>query len=450
MIAGTHSGCGKTTVTCAIIQSLVNRGLPVTAYKCGPDYIDPLFHKKVIGAESYNLDSFFCDKDTINYLLNRESESIAVIEGVMGCYDGVHGDYSSIKTAVDTASPVVLVIDCKGMSTSIAAVMKGYLTYHQPNNIIGFIFNRLPDSLVSTAQEFCDEMNAVYFGRLPYCKENVIPNRHLGLNFDIHNAELKQKMNTLSQLAEKNILIDKLIEYSLSDVESFISPSFKPVDRKPLRIAVTSDESFCFSYRDNVNMLESLGCEIAEFSPLHDKRLPDNIYGLILNGGYPELYAKALSENTEMLAQLKSIIRSGIPTIAECGGFMYLHEFIESDDGKDYSMVGALKGKCFKTDKLQRFGYVMLTAKQDNMLCKKGEAIKAHEFHYWKSTNPGNGFISTKINGSSSCECVHSSPCLYAGFPHLYFYSNPEYAENFVRRVKEFKENGKIKENNTR
>jgi len=449
MIAGTHSGCGKTTVTCAIVQTLVNRGMPVTVYKCGPDYIDPLFHKKIIGADSCNLDSFFCDKNTLNFLLNRERETIAVIEGVMGCYDGINSEYSSIQTAVDTSTPVVLVIDCKGMSTSIAAVMKGFLSYRKPNNIIGFIFNRLPDKLVNAVKEYCNEQNIEYFGKLPYCKDCVIPSRHLGLDCDIETVDLKRKMNRLSELVEKNVLIDKLIEYSLSEIVNYTCPNIDTVSKTPLRIAVSNDEAFCFQYRDNMELLKRMGCEIVEFSPLSDKKLPENIYGLILTGGYPELYADQLSRNTELLSEIKTKVTLGLPTIAECGGFMYLHESLETEKGKYYPMVGAVKGKCFRNERLQQFGYISLKAKKDNLFCKKGEEMKAHEFHYWNSTNSGNGFEAKKINGDSCWECSHSSPSLYAGYPHLYFYSNPEYAENFVKKVKEFKENGKNKINSS-
>ena len=444
MIAGTNSGCGKTTVTCAVLQALVNRGISVSSFKCGPDYIDPIFHSRIIGTNSRNLDSWFCNKDTLNFILDKSTDEISVIEGVMGFYDGVGDSFSSCQTAIDTNTSVVIVIDCRGMSSSVGAVMKGFLTFKKPNNIIGFIFNRLPESLVDTAKNFCKEMNVEYLGRLPNSKNLNIESRHLGLVTDIETAELKHKMQQLAMLAEDNILIDKLIEFSkITEPVSYEIPNIKKITHRPVRIALSSDAAFCFCYRDNVELLMNLGCEIAEFSPIHDEKLPENIDGLIIVGGYPELYAKKLSKNKSMLNDIKNKVNSGVPTIAECGGFMYLHEELESDCDENFQMVGAIRGKCFKTNKLQRFGYVNITAESDNLLCGKGEILKAHEFHYWDSTNGGNNFIAEKASNGVTYKCVHSTPNLYAGYPHLYFYANPECAVNFVKKCEEYGEKWK-------
>ena len=448
MIAGTNSGCGKTTVTCAVLQAFVNRGLSVSSFKCGPDYIDPIFHSRIIGVNSRNLDSWFCDKNTLNFILNESTDEISVIEGVMGFYDGVGGSFSSKQTAVDTNTPVVIVIDCKGMSSSIGAVIKGFLTFQTPNNIVGFIFNRLPESLIGTAKNFCKEMNVEYFGRMPNNKNLSINSRHLGLVIDIETAELKCKMNLLAELAEENILIDKLIEFSNKNQSvGYEIPDIKKITNRFVRVALSSDEAFCFCYRDNIALLEKLGCEIVKFSPIHDEKLPENIDGLIIVGGYPELYAKELSNNKSMLADIKNKVSSEFPTIAECGGFMYLHKELESADGERFPMVGAIEGTCSKTNKLQRFGYVRITAENDNLLCNKGDILKAHEFHYWNSTNDGNGFTAEKASNALKYKCVHSTSNLYAGYPHLYFYANPECAVNFVKKCEEYGKNEKNKIN---
>ncbi len=443
MIAGTHSGCGKTTVTCAILQMLVNRGEKVSAFKCGPDYIDPIFHSRIIGAESRNLDSRFCDKDTLNYLLHQSAAKLSVIEGVMGFYDGVEGKFSTWQTALDTNTPVVIVIDCKGMSSSIGAVMKGFLTFKEPNNIVGFLFNRLPDSLVTYVKKLCEEMNTQYVGRLPYCKNLSIESRHLGLATDIEIAELKSKMQSLSKLAEENILIDKLLSLSTSEKLDYQLPNIEKITSRPVRIAVSYDEAFCFCYRDNLELLQKLGCEIVKFSPLNDRNFPKRIDGLILLGGYPELYAEKLSENTSLLSEIKSKINSGLPTIAECGGFMYLHDSVETSDGIRFPMVGVISGECFKTDRLQRFGYVNLKANSDNLLCKRGEVVKAHEFHYWDSTNNGNDFAAEKLSSGFKYTSVHATSTMYAGYPHLYFYANVNCAVNFVKKCEEYGEQWK-------
>lgn len=441
IIGGTNSGCGKTTVTCAILQALVNRNINVASFKCGPDYIDPMFHEKIIGTSSYNLDSFFCNDDKLKYLLceNSRNTDISVIEGVMGFYDGADGRGSAHSVSQITDTPAVIVIDCKGMSDSIGAVMKGFLEYKKPNNILGFIFNRLPQKLAGSAENLCRELGTEYFGFLPV-NELTFESRHLGLVTANEVSDIKDKMNRLGELAEKNILIDKLIKLLEKPFPQFVCPQFEKMNfpRKPV-IAVAKDSAFCFIYFDNISLLEKLGCEIVYFSPLSDKAVPENADGLILCGGYPELYAKKLSCNADMLADVRRKIEAGMPTIAECGGFMYLHDTMEDADGNVHKMVGVINGKAYKTSKLRHFGYTKMTAERDNMLCKKGDTFPAHEFHYWDSTLCGEDFTAEKSDGRSR-KCAYANENMYAGFPHLYFYSDIKIAENFVRRCLEYGE----------
>ena len=309
MIAGTHSGCGKTTVTCGILQALVNRKIKTSAFKCGPDYIDPIFHRKIIGINSGNLDGYFCNKDTLNYLLSKCDSDCAVIEGVMGYYDGAGKLYSSFKTAEDTDTPVIIVIDSKGMSNSIGAVMQGFLTYEQPNKIVGFIFNRLPESLVGMAKELCKKYNTEYFGRMPFDENVSIESRHLGLIINQKTVDYRQKMQLLSELAEQFIDIDKILIYSQkTETLRFEMPNLRKIVNNNVKIAVAEDEAFCFLYRENIEVLENLGCEIVKFSPLKDKSLPKEISGIIFPGGYPELYSKELSENHNLKKEIKNKI----------------------------------------------------------------------------------------------------------------------------------------------
>ncbi len=435
IIAGTNSGCGKTTVTCAVLQALCNRNMKVSSFKCGPDYIDPMFHKKIIGTSSYNLDSFFCDDDTLKYLLykNGNNMDISVIEGVMGFYDGVDERGSAYSVSQITDTSVIIVIDCKGMSSSIGAVMKGFLEYRKPNNIIGFIFNRLPEKLCEFVKNICSELGTQYFGFMPSNNFNI-ESRHLGLVTADEISDLKSKMKSLGQIAEKNILIDKLINCSEKDFPLFSGIKIKSyhLKRSPV-IAVAMDKAFCFTYSDNISLLKDLGCEVEFFSPLNDECIPENADGLILSGGYPELYADKLAQNKLMLEDIKKKIISGIPTIAECGGFMYLHKLLRDSKGVEYGMVDIIDAVAFRTSKLQRFGYSKLTAMHDNILCNEGCKIPVHEFHYWDSTDNGDSFISTKSDGRQ-WKCVHAKDNLYAGFPHLYFYSNIKIAENFVNK----------------
>ena len=433
VIGGTHSGCGKTTVTCAVLSALKARGLTVASFKCGPDYIDPMFHRSIIGTEAHNLDSFFCRDDLLRQLLyeNGRNADISVIEGVMGFYDGADGRGSAHSVSVVTENPAVITVDCKGAGESIGAVVKGFLEYRTPNRIKGFIFNRLPERLAPMAKRICDDLGTEYFGFLPSdCPS--ISSRRLGLVTADEIKDLKEKMSELGRAAEKNIIIDKLIEVSEAHFPEFVQQKVNglPYGETPM-IAVAKDRAFCFIYSDNISLLEKLGCTVRYFSPLEDKELPDGCSGIILSGGYPELYAEKLSHNTTMLGSIKRAVSSGMPTIAECGGFMYLHERLRTSEGCEYPMAGVIGGTAFETERLQRFGYITMTSSGDCLICGKGDSFPAHEFHYWDSTDCGDGFEAVKKDGRS-WKCVHSSPTLYAGFPHLYFYADVSIAERFA------------------
>ncbi|MCM1577805.1 MAG: cobyrinate a,c-diamide synthase [Ruminococcus sp.] len=435
IIGGTGSGCGKTTITCAVLQALCQRGLTVSSFKCGPDYIDPMFHEKIIGARAHNLDSFFCDDDTLKFLLydNGKNSDISVIEGVMGFYDGYCGRGSAFSVSEITRTPAVTVIDCKGMSDSLGAMVKGFLEYKKPNRIAGFIFNRLPGKLAGLAEKICGELGTEFLGYMPV-NDFSVESRHLGLVTADEISDLKYKTEQLGNLAQKHIFIDRLTEISEKEFPVFTAPRIKKINCgfTPV-IAAARDEAFCFEYAENISLLEKTGCKVKYFSPLRDKKLPDDSCGLILGGGYPELYARRLFQNKQMLEDICRKIKAGMPAIAECGGFIYLHESVEDNLGKEHRGAGIIPGKAFKTDKLQRFGYIKMTAENDNLLCKKGETIPAHEFHYWDSDSCGGDFTAHKSGGQSR-KCVHANGNLYAGFPHLYFYSDIKTAENFVKK----------------
>lgn len=428
MIAGTGSGCGKTTVTCAILSAFRHRGVRVSAFKCGPDYIDPMFYREMIGTPAHNLDSFFCDRDMLCQILTADSEynDIAVIEGVMGFYDGAEG--AAFRVSEMTETPVILVVNARGMKDSIGAVMQGFLQYQQPNRIAGFIFNQLPVRLIPFAEQLCSELHTAYFGCLPM-HEYTFESRHLGLVTAEEISDLHEKLSELGKHAEQYILLDKLMDMHCS-LLPFYQPTVIPkLQTKPV-IAVAKDRAFCFIYDENLSILRKIGCEIIFFSPLADKHLP-KADGLILCGGYPELYAKQLSENVTLLHEIRTAISNNIPLIAECGGFMYLHRFLQTESGEKYAFAGVVDGTAFPTNKLQRFGYVTMQAHINNLLCDAGEQLKAHEFHYWDSTNAGAGFTATKADGRA-WECCHISGTMYAGFPHLYFPSDIRIALRFA------------------
>jgi cobyrinic acid a,c-diamide synthase len=433
LIAGTHSGCGKTTVTCAVLSALKQRGLDVSTFKCGPDYIDPMFHREASGAASYNLDPFFSTAGQLQERLNisagdRTAGRFAVIEGVMGYYDGsgAHGCFSTYDVADATDTPVVLVVGAHGASTSLGAVIKGFKTFKDNSRIVGVIFNNAKEQAYELLKAIAEREGVVPLGFMPKVSEFVIESRHLGLKTPSEISDIKDRLFETGRLAEKYIDIDKLIELS---AENEYRPRQTSTGQSAARVAVAKDKAFCFMYRENIEMLERSGVQIVYFSPVADSGLPPDINGLYLCGGYPELYLQELSANETMLESVKNAINDGLPTIAECGGFMYLHRKIDG-----VQMAGAIDGEAFKTDKPGRFGYITLTSEKDNLLCGKGESIRSHEFHYYDSTANGSDFLAQKPFGGRSWRCIHANEALWAGFPHLYFPANPLFAENFVKR----------------
>ncbi|MBR3631351.1 MAG: cobyrinate a,c-diamide synthase [Oscillospiraceae bacterium] len=436
LIAGTHSGCGKTTVTCAILAALKHRGIRAASFKCGPDYIDPMFHTTVLDTPAHNLDSFFCSPERLRYLFDRYSKdaAVSVLEGVMGYYDG--GDGSAKAIAGITATPAVIVIDCKGMSDSIGAVMQGFLRYRMPSRIAGFLFNRLPLSLVPLARHLCKELGTQYFGCMPVHSE-TFDSRHLGLVTAEELPGLREKMQRLGELAEKHILLNDLLKLPCDPLPPFTPLTIRPLfegDARPL-IAVAKDAAFNFYYAENLDLLQALGCRLAYFSPLTSRSLPE-ADGLLLGGGYPELYAGILAANNGLLAAIRRRIKEGMPVIAECGGFLYLHRLLMDTEGRNYQMATVFSGEGRKTDKLQRFGYVTLHAPKENLLFAKDGKLRAHEFHYWESTTPGSSLTAVKRDGRTYT-CCFATPTMYAGFPHLYFWADPDAARRFVLKCGE-------------
>ena len=430
LLAGTNSGCGKTTVTCAVLQALVNRGMKVGAFKCGPDYIDPMFHSRIIGARSANLDLFFFHENTLRYLLakNAKTQDVSIIEGVMGYYDGMGlttTRASSYEVAKITASPVVLVVSAKGASLSVLATIQGFLTLYPDNNVKGVILNQCSAMTYGALAKAIEERLGIRaFGYLPKMADCALESRHLGLVTAAEVENLREKLQLMAQQAEKTIDLDGLLALS----EEAEAVAYEPVEltrQERIRIAVAKDNAFCFYYEDSLEAMTEMGAELIEFSPLNDEKLPENIHGLYLGGGYPELYADKLSENYSMLASIRGALEEGLPCIAECGGFMYLTEAIG-----EHPMVGYLPGKCFDNGKLTRFGYVTLRAKEDNMLCKAGEEIPGHEFHHWDCAQPGDCFTATKSTGKS-WDCAVVTDRLYAGYPHFHFYANPAFLKGF-------------------
>ncbi len=507
MFAAPSSGSGKTMITCGILQAFCERGLKPVSFKCGPDYIDPMFHSRVIGTPSRNLDTFFTDEQVTRHLFakNAKNAGISVLEGVMGLYDGLGGisvKASSYDLASVTDTPIILIVNARGMSLSVIPLIQGYLDYETQvceraggrKRIRGIILNQTTKMTYLLLKEEIEKQTGVrLYGYVPRMDDAVIESRHLGLVTPGEIADLKERLTRLAGGLEQCLDLDGILSLAQEaedyedevlnlpeSVQSLIPDSkgcadirmsdaadgkqIKAGERIPYegrktsapRIAIAQDEAFCFYYQDNLDLLHSLGAELVPFSPLHDAQLPERISGLLLGGGYPELYAKQLSENESMKCAIREAIASGMPYLAECGGFMYLHESMEDMEGQAWPMCGCIAGRSYRTPKLGRFGYITLTTEHSNAgFLLPGETIRAHEFHYFDSTAPGNDYAAQKpaaaFSGTGqpvspekpagkrrSWQCIHATDHSVAGYPHLYYWSDPGFAARFLECARKF------------
>lgn len=449
MIAAPQSGSGKTLITCALLQALKEKNYHLESFKCGPDYIDPMFHKTVLGISSRNLDPFFTEDSITRMLLakGQDSRDLAVIEGVMGLYDGLGGireEASSYALAKATNTPILLTVNARGIGRSLLALLSGFLQYDTAHLIKGVILNQTPSSFASVlAKEIEETFRIPVVASFPVRDDVRIESRHLGLVMPYELEDIQSRLKIASQVLCENANIEQILEIAKSapkleyDVESDIKHK---ITEKTIRIGVARDEAFCFYYEDNLDLLKSLGAKLIFFSPLHDDTLPKDLDGILFGGGYPELYLKELEENESMRNSVKSAIENKMPSLAECGGFMYLHDTIFDSEKKPYKMAGVIHACCMKKERLVRFGYLTLNSKTDSFL-KKGETIRGHEFHYYDSEDNGECAIAKKLVGTKSWECVHAGSDHWWGFAHLSYYSNPKFAEKFAEACRSYKIN---------
>lgn len=445
MIAAPGSGSGKTLLTCGILQALKNRGYQTASFKCGPDYIDPMFHSRVIGSKSRNLDSFFTDKQTLSYLFaqNVKGCDIAVLEGVMGYYDGIAGTTtkaSAYEVASITDTPAVLIINAKGMSLSAAAIAAGFAGFRTDSHIKAVILNQISPMLYPRMKKQIEtETGLLVLGYLPLLHDCVLESRHLGLVLPQEIEDIKERLNRLAEVLEESLDWEGLFSLArgagdIAEDHPGLTAKIQAMHRQfanqELTVGLARDEAFCFIYEDNLTLLRQLGVTIREFSPLHDGALPEGLSGLLLPGGYPELYAAELSKNVPMLKSIAKAAEGGLPIIAECGGFLYLHEMVRDSNGTAYPMAGVIKGTAFNTKKLSRFGYITLTG--GTVFGRDIGGILAHEFHYYDSDANGADFIASKPESKLNWKCIHAQETALMGFPHYYFYGDLALPEAFL------------------
>ena len=469
MIAAPSSGSGKTTFTCGLLRILKDMGLDPVSYKCGPDYIDPMFHRQVLEIGSRNLDSYLMNETQIKHALGAAGNHPAVVEGVMGIYDGtdVRGiSGSSYEIALMCRIPIILCLDARGTGRTLISIIKGILADDTGHLIKGIVLNRIsPGFYEKTAPVLTGELaDAGYhdvrlLGFMPKADEIAIGSRHLGLMLPGEIPDIRERIAGIARLITGHIDIDSILRImdkpgenaeSVADdetgrgtpgtdtSEAFTSGADIP---KPV-LAVARDEAFCFYYQDNIELLEQMGVEVKYFSPIHDERIPEDADGLLLGGGYPELFLKELAGNRSMLDSVRNAIRGGMPSLAECGGFMYLHESVYDRDGTGYSLTGVIDGECRYTGHLVRFGYMYIRS------CDEPEGpasalpgIRGHEFHYYESSLNGDACTCAKPDGTEWKGMIADSVSLW-GFPHLYYGSKPEFAEAFTNSMRRYERTG--------
>lgn len=453
MLAAPKSGSGKTLLTCGLLEVLRRRGLNPIACKCGPDYIDPMFHRYVLGIPGRNLDSFFLPTEGVRKVLvdavREEQARIAVLEGVMGYYDGLGGtetSASSWEIAEITDTPAILVLDCKGASLSAAAMASGFLHFRKKSHIAGVILNRVSSMYYERLAAAVEEASGLpVLGYLPESEEYRMESRHLGLFLPGEIDRLRERIGRLADQMEKSIAVERVLEVAgmlslrienkekekaenesmeAESIAKFPACQEQKVTSR-VRIGVARDEAFCFYYQENFRLLEQMGAELVYFSPLRDKKIPDRVDGLLFGGGYPENYARELAKNAAMRESIRRSIAAGMPFLAECGGFLYLHRTLEGSDGKHWEMAGVYPFDAYRTNRLRRFGYVRL-------LTSSGQEIHGHEFHYWESEDPGTDWEAVKPTGNRSWRCIHEKGGQIGGFPHLYYASCPDFLRKWL------------------
>ena len=438
LVAAPSSGSGKTTVTCGLLRAAQRRALGPCAFKCGPDYIDPMFHREVLGVPSRNLDLFFSTREEVRRTLARTAQGsgLAVLEGVMGYYDGLGNTHraSSWHLAQATDTPVLLVVKPQGAALTLAAVIKGLQSFRSPSHLGGVLLNgcsqRLARNLTAAIQ---GETGLPVLGYLPNLPECAIPSRHLGLFTPEEVEGLSAKVDRAADQLEETADLERIFALARSapPLEEEL-PAVPSEGQGGPVVAVARDSAFCFYYEDNLEALQCAGAKLAFFRPTEDCALPEGTCGIYLGGGYPELYAQKLSENTALRGAIHRAVEDGMPVLAECGGFLYLQNTLEDAEKQSWPMAGALEGGGFRTERLQRFGYVTLTAWEDTPYLKRGETIAAHEFHRWDCTENGRVCEAVRPVGGERWPCMVARKNLLGGFPHLYFPSNPQLAARFV------------------
>ncbi|WP_274307236.1 cobyrinate a,c-diamide synthase [Solibacillus daqui] len=440
VLAGTGSGVGKTTFTIGIMRALMKRGLTVQGFKCGPDYIDPTYHTAVTKRISRNIDSYMMTEEVVQSIVAKNSAdaNVAIIEGVMGFYDGkspLSNEGSAAHISEITKSPVILIVNAASMARSVAAIVKGFQSLDENSNIVGVLVNQLGSKshfeIVKAAIEH--ECNVPVLGYLPKGAVPTLPSRHLGLVPAIERGELDGYFDELAAAIEEHVNLDLLLEVTKAKVLQQSSTIFEAAENvNPIHIAVAKDAAFNFYYEENFELLRANGAVLHFFSPLANEVVPEVAQGLYIGGGFPEEFASELATNKETLYSVKETIKRGVPTLAECGGFMYLTESIRNRDGQSFPMVGMIPGSVKMQTKLAALGYREISGVAGNFLISQHEQAKGHEFHYsvYEGTHESPAYFSKGRFRAQQEGYLQEN--LVAGYTHFHFASNPQLVKNWL------------------
>lgn len=474
MIAGTHSGVGKTTITTAVMAAFARDGYRVQPYKVGPDYIDPSYHTIATGIPSRNLDSWMLSDETVSRLFRQSAPKadVAVIEGVMGLFDGSEaiGDKgSSAQIAKLLDCPVILIVDVKSMARSAAALVSGFVNFDPELNVAGIILNRIGSErhlrLVREAVEaYC---NVPVVGYIRKNAKLELPSRHLGLVPTVEGGVLPEKIKGLADEIRAGIDFARIMRIAeaagelapagetepageMDSAGSMIAGIRGTVDYAgKVRIGLAWDEAFSFYYRDGLDELERQGAQLVRFSPLHDTMLPQDLDGIYIGGGFPEIFIRELAANREMLDRLKAAGEQGMPVFAECGGLMYLTRAIVDFDSTEYGMVGLVPGRCIMEKSLVGMGYIEAEALGNNVISGAGMKMRGHEFHYSRLAPDGPDFsYAFRMTRNRSGETVldgYARGNILASYAHLHFAANPGAAAKFIDNCRVYRDNNEYR-----
>jgi cobyrinic acid a,c-diamide synthase len=448
VIAGSHSGVGKTTISLGLMAAFKRRGLTVQGFKVGPDFIDPGHHSRLLGRASRNLDGWMLSKEynLATFCHSMCGKDLGIVEGVMGLFDGYDGRSevgSTAQMAKWLKCPVILVVDASSMARSIAALVHGFQTFDPDLRLEGVIANRVGSQthvrFLAEAMETIP--NIAFLGGLPRTEEITIPERHLGLITSDEDPYSIDLFDRLASLMEEHLELDKLYGLPTCGVNRKNIPLPKS-SQSGLRLGVARDKAFCFYYQDNLDLLAHFGADLCFFSPVRDSQLPPDLSGLYLGGGYPELFARELGENQSLKNEILAAAQGGMPLFAECGGFMFLTRSIEVEQ-RDYPMVGLYPFRTRMLSRRKALGYREVVLKKDSLLGPKGLKARGHEFHYSELIN-GTVEIADlyQVSNRKGMEIGPDGFMAYnslGGYIHFHFGSNPEMAANLVESCREYK-----------